>query len=121
METVSWTRQLFQSIDGKDTNAFLSFLHDDVEFRFGNAAPVFGKAAVGEAVRGFFSSIKEVHHELKETWCERGVIICHGTVSYTRHDSTALSVPFANILNIENNRVNKYLVFVDVSELYATA
>lgn len=121
METTNWTRRLFQSIDGKDTNAFLSFLGDDVEFRFGNAAPVFGKAAVGEAVSEFFSSIKGVHHELEGTWSERGAVICHGTVSYTRHDSTTLSVPFANILDIDSNRINKYLVFVDVSELYASA
>lgn len=121
MERANWTRRLFQSIDDRDADAFLSFLGDDVEFRFGNAAPVCGKAAVGEAVSEFFSSIKEVHHDLEQSWYERDVVICHGTVSYIRHDSTTLSVPFANILMVEGNLINQYLIFVDVSELYGNA
>lgn len=110
-------RQLFQSVDNQDTEAFLAFLADDVLFHFGNADPVSGKAAVGEAVRGFFGSIKGIQHELAAIWEEDGVVICHGTVTYTRHDSTKLRVPFANILGVDNNLITKYLVFVDISEL----
>jgi hypothetical protein len=110
--------RLFQGIDNLDTDAFLAFLSDDVLFRFGNADPVTGKAAVGEAVGGFFGSVKGIRHELSASWEEDGVIICHGTVTYTRHDATTLSVPFANILGIENKLINKYLIFVDISELY---
>jgi hypothetical protein len=110
--------RLFQSIDCQDTEAFLAFLSDDVLFRFGNADPVSGKAAVGEVVGGFFGSVKGIHHELSASWEEEDVIICHGTVTYTRHDSTMLSVPFANILVVDGDLINKYLVFVDVSELF---
>ena len=110
--------RLFQGIDNRDTEAFLAFLSEDVLFRFGNADPVTGKAAVGEAVGGFFGSVNGIRHELSASWEEDGVIICHGTVTYTRHDSTTLSVPFANILGIENKLINKYLIFVDISELY---
>lgn len=110
--------RLFQSIDNRDTETFLAFLSDDVLFRFGNADPVSGKAAVGEAVGGFFGSVKDIRHELVASWEEDGVIICHGTVTYTRHDSTTLSVPFANILGIDDGLINKYLIFADISELY---
>ena len=114
----NWVTRLFQSVDSKDTEAFLAFLSDDVLFRFGNADPVSGKAAVGEAVGGFFGSIKGIHHELVASWEEGGVIICHGTVTYTRHDSTTLSVPFANILGVDGDLINKYLIFADVSGLF---
>lgn len=110
--------RLFQGIDNRDTEAFLAFLSDDVLFRFGNADPVSGKAAVGEAVGGFFGSVKGIRHELSTSWEEDGVIICHGTVTYTRHDSTTLSVPFANILGVEGDLINKYLIFADVSGLF---
>ena len=116
--TEKMTKQLFESIDNQDAEAFLAFLSDDVKFRFGNAAPVTGKSAVGEAVSGFFSSVKAIHHRLIKTWAEEGSIICHGTVTYTRHDSTTLSVPFANILTMENSLIRDYMIFVDISNLY---
>ncbi len=112
------TQQLFNSIDEKDTKAFLGFLTNDVKFRFGNAPVAEGYTAVGEAVGGFFSSIKSIQHELTDTWYREEVIICHGNVTYTRHDSTILRVPFANILTMENNLIKDYLIFVDISGLY---
>jgi ketosteroid isomerase-like protein len=86
---------------------------------YGDAAPVQGKAAVGEAVRGFFASIAGLSHELADVWVQEDVLICHGTVTYTRHDGTRLQVPFANILGLEGGLVSSYRVFVDASALYA--
>ena len=117
MGNENWATQLFQSIDNQDTEAFLAFLTDDVLFRFGNADPVNGKSAVGEVVSGFFGSVKGMHHNLVRVWDEEDVVICHGTVTYTRHDSTTLSVPFANIFGINNNLIKEYLIFIDISEL----
>ena len=108
---------LFQSIDNKDTETFLSFLADDVSFRFGNASPVTGKTSVAEAVSSFFSSIKAIHHQLTASWNKADAVICHGTVTYTRHDSTTLCFPFANFLNLEKGLVREYLIFTDISDL----
>ena len=119
--TENMAQQLFQSIDNKDTETFLSFLADNVSFRFGNTGPISGKVATGEAVSGFFSSIQAVHHELAACWNEDDAVICHGTVTYTRHDSTTLSVPFANILVMHKNLIKDYLIFVDISDLYDRA
>ena len=115
------TEHLFKSIDKQDAQAFQSHLTDDVKFRFGNAPVVEGKAAVGEAVSGFFSSVKSIHHKLTDVWQQQGVIICHGNVTYTRHDSTTLAIPFANILTLENDLIKDYLIFADTSKLYAEA
>lgn len=116
-----WATRLFRSIDDQDTEAFLSFLADDVLFRFGNADSVNGKTAVGEVVGAFFDSVKGMHHDLVGIWNEEDAVICHGTVTYTRHDSTTLSVPFANILGVSDNLIKEYLIFVDVSGLYTSA
>jgi len=116
--TNDWIRRLFQSIDERDTDAFMSFLSDDVLFHFGNADPVNGKALVGKVLRVFFKSIKALRHEALQTWEQKDAVICHGIVTYTRQDSSTLSVPFANILKLEKGLIKEYLIFVDVSKLY---
>jgi ketosteroid isomerase-like protein len=116
-----WIKELFQSIDNRDTDAFLSFLSDDVMFRFGNAEPVKGKKDVGKAVQGFFESIKALSHDLHEVWEHPNAVVCHGMATYTRHDSTTLTVPFADIFGIDGDLVRDYLIFIDISQLYNPA
>ena len=50
MPEENWWTALFAAVDGKNTAAFLKFLTPDAEFRFANAPPAFGHAAVGESV-----------------------------------------------------------------------
>lgn len=121
MERSDWIRRLFQSVDDRNVEAFLAFLSEDVLFRFGNAQPVNGKTAVGNMLRGFFASIKALHHDLVETWDQRDTVVCHGIVTYTRKDSSTLSVPFANILRLDADLIREYLIYVDASKLYTSA
>jgi len=114
-------KQLFQSIDHRDTDAFLAFLSDDVVFRFGNATPVKGKAEVDPVVQDFFDSINALHHDVVETWQQGDAAICHGTVTYTRHDASTLCVPFANIFRLKEDVIREYLIYVDISDLYKNA
>ena len=118
MAEKNWTADLFQSIDKKDTDSFMAFLADDVFFRFGNAEPVHGKNNVANGVKGFFESVKDLQHDINETWVIDNSVICHGFVTYTRHDDSKLSVPFANVFKLENQLIKEYLIYVDISELY---
>jgi ketosteroid isomerase-like protein len=120
MDRNHWTARLFQSIDKQDTEAFLGFLAGDVRFRFGNADPVNGRAPVGEAVSGFLGSIKALRHDLVGAWDNGDAVTCHGTVTYTRHDSTTLTVPFANVFGVRDGLIEEYLIFVDTSDLYTS-
>ena len=120
-ESKDLAQQLFQSIDSKDADAFMTFLADDVVFRFGNAEPVKGKTAVVEAVKGFFSSINDLHHELERVWNEEDALVCHGFATYTRHDQSTLRVPFANVLMLRDGLITDYYIFNDTSELYRDA
>lgn len=118
MEKSGWIKQLFSSIDDRDTDTFIGFLDEEVLFRFGNADPVKGKTTVGEIIGGFFESIMALHHEILETWVLDNTIICHGVVTYTHHDGSTLTVPFANIFKMESTLIKEYLIYVDISELY---
>lgn len=41
--TPSWMRELFAAIDQRDPARFSEHLCEDVDFRFGNAAPLRGR------------------------------------------------------------------------------
>ncbi len=112
-----WLRELFQAIDQRDVDGFAAFLTDDAQFRFGNADPVLGRPAIRHAVAAFFASIQSIQHRIYDVWWLEDAVICHGTATYTRHDATELSVPFANVFKFDGERVREYLIFADVSAL----
>ncbi|GAB4460594.1 MAG: hypothetical protein OHK0029_24860 [Armatimonadaceae bacterium] len=119
-ETVkpAWLDALFASIDAKDTDTFASFLADDSVFVFGNAEPVHGRQAIHQMVEGFLQSIAGIEHHIIEGWEHPASVICRGTVTYTRHNGTKLSVPFANVFKMKGDKIREYLVYVDISTLY---
>jgi ketosteroid isomerase-like protein len=114
-----WLADLFAAIDCKNVERFLGFLADDARFRFGNNPASQGKQAIGAAVGGFFASIDACHHEVLGSWTQPDSVICHGQVTYTRRDQRRVTVPFANVLMLRGGLIRDYLIFVDVSPLYA--
>ena len=55
---------IFADIDAFDPDKFVAHLTPDAKFRFANADPVTGRAAVKEAVAGFFSTIDGLTHHI---------------------------------------------------------
>lgn len=80
---------------------------------------VHGVEAVSEFVGGFFASIESLKHELSDVWSVPGGVVCHGIVTYTRHDKSELTIPFSNIFKVEDGKVHGYQIFADTSQLYA--
>lgn len=120
MSAPSWLPGLFQAIDGGDAAAFARHLDENAVFRFGNAPPVAGRAAIGGAVSAFFGAVRGLRHTLEEAWETADAVICRGTVTYTRHDGTTLTVPFANIFRMRGSLIGDYLIYADISALFAT-
>jgi ketosteroid isomerase-like protein len=115
----AWVPALFASIDARDTPRFLSFLSDDARFRFANQPPAIGRAAIGDAVGGFFAAIAGLQHTLRHVWEVPGHVVCDGEVCYTRHDGSRLTVPFCNLFGVRGERVCDYRIYVDASALFA--
>jgi SnoaL-like domain len=118
MPQQSWLDELFQKIDAKDTAGFLSFLTPGARFRFGNAALLQGRQAIGEAVGAFFASISASRHHLLHTWSIDDAVICQGEVRYTRKDNSTLTVPFVNIFRMQGRQIDQYLIYADITPLY---
>lgn len=111
-------RSLFAAIDAKDTERFLGFLTDEATFRFGSAPAVHGRDAIRAAVDGFFTTIAGCRHVLEKTIADDDVLICEGEVTYTRHDGTDVSLPFANVFELESGIISAYKIYVDAGSLY---
>lgn len=119
METSGWLRGVFDSVDKKDADGFVSFLTDDAVFRFASADPVKGKKAIQKTLSAFFDSISALEHEILETWYHSDTVVCRGTVTYTRHDSSRLTVPFVNVFKMQGRLIREYLIYADASALYS--
>ena len=88
-----WADALFAAIDAQNAERFVEFLTEDGEFVFGSAPAVKGRAAVAEAVAGFFSSIAGLKHRDLQIWDVPGKRIVEGRVCYTRHDDREVDLP----------------------------
>ncbi len=111
--------ELFRAIDGRDATAFAAFIADDGDFRFGNAPPVVGRAAVRDAVAGFFGAIGGCSHRMLRTWHSPGAAACEGEVTYTRLDGSKLTVPFANVFVLRGAEIASYRIYIDNGPLFS--
>jgi len=114
----TFVNDLLAAIDRMDARAFAAFLTPDARFRFGNSPEIAGREAVQAAVGGFFKALKGVSHSLEDQWSLPDVAICTGIVTYTRHDDSTLTVPFANVLRLRQGGIHDYQIFTDNSALF---
>ncbi|MEH6631760.1 MAG: nuclear transport factor 2 family protein [Halopseudomonas aestusnigri] len=109
--------ELYQAVDNKSVDQLEKFLDEDLRFQLGNFGAIHGKAAVLDANAAFFASIKSMAHSFDGLWESGNNIICTGQVHYIRLDDSELTIPFATVLQIENDLIKDYQVYVDVSPL----
>jgi len=112
-------KKLFASIDEMDTESFLSFIHEDATFRFGSSPAVKGHAEIRAAVEGFFASFAALKHDLQQLVADGNTVVCEGEVTYTRHDGRNITLPFANIFEIDDGLISLYRVYIDIGPLFA--
>jgi len=111
--------KLFASIDAMDTESFLGFIHADATFRFGSSPAVKGHAEIRAAIDGFFSSIAGLQHDLQRMITDGDAVVCEGEVTYTRHSGSAVTLPFANVFEVDNGLISLYRIYIDIGPLFA--
>jgi SnoaL-like domain len=110
---------VFADIDAFDPDKFVAHLTPEVRFRFGNADPVTGRAAVKEAVAGFFTTIAGLTHHIRNTWEFGDTVIAQIDVEYRRKDGKTVTVPNADILTYDGDLVRDWQIYIDVAPVYA--
>jgi ketosteroid isomerase-like protein len=111
--------QLFVDIDAFDPDKFVAHLTPDAKFRFANADPVTGRAAVKEAVAGFFSTIDGLSHHMRNVWEFGDTVVAQIDVEYRRKDGKTVTVPNADILIYDGDLVCDWQIYIDIAPVYA--
>ena len=111
--------KLFASIDSMDTESFIGFIHEDATFRFGSSPAVKGHAEIRAAVGGFFSSIAGLRHDLQRLVIDGNAVVYEGEVTYTRHDDSVITLPFANSFEVDDGLISLYRIYIDIGPLFA--
>ena len=112
-------RGLFAAIDAMDVDRFLAFLTTDASFRFGSSPAATGHDAIRAAVGGFFETIGSLSHAISTAFAEDQTLVCEGEVTYTRHDGSTITLPFADVFEYEDDLIADYKIYMDIGPLYA--
>jgi ketosteroid isomerase-like protein len=111
--------KVFADIDSLDPERFVAHLTPDARFRFANADPVTGRAAVRDAIAGFFTTIDGLTHHIRNAWDVGDTTIVQIDVEYRRQDGKSVTVPNADILTYDGDLVRDWQIYIDVAPVYA--
>jgi ketosteroid isomerase-like protein len=112
-------RQMFAGIDSLDPAASQDHVTDDIQFRFANAEPVTGKAALEQGGVGFFATLASIRHEITTLWePEPDVVVTEMEVTYGRHDGSVLTLPCVNVFRFRGDLIATYSIYMDITPVY---
>ncbi len=114
-----WCATMFTAIDSKDSDAFVTFLTADAQFRFGSAPAVTGTATIVDALEAFFGSIASLTHRIFDIWDVEDHLICRGEVDYTRLDGNTVTAPFCDVFTLRDGEISHYDIYLDPTPLSA--
>jgi len=109
--------ELLTAIDAQDAGKFASYLTEDVVFRYGSNPPVHGRQAVHDYVAAFFGNLDALRHRLLGEWESGNAVICEGEVTYTLPGGKAATLPFVNVLGMQNGKIKDYKIYIDPTPL----
>lgn len=111
--------KLFASIDAMEAEGFLGFIAADATFRFGSSPAITGHSAIRQSVQSFFSMFVALRHELHRLVADGNAVVCEGEVTYTRHDGSDITLPFANVFEIHDGLISLYRIYIDMGPVFA--
>ena len=109
---------LTPALDRFDIDMVTSLLDDNCYFQAGNSTPTRGKEKVRETLVQFFDQVKAVKHRIDETLEINDTVVSRGLVTYTRKDSSTLTVPVCDVFKIQEGKILEYFIYIDWSELF---
>jgi hypothetical protein len=117
-------RLLFAQVDSFAAVATALNFTNDATFHFGNYPPMVGPTAIAGFVETLCGLVSMVRHRIYDFWelADRTAFTV-GRVTFTRHNLTELTVPFATVtfFNEDCTLIVRHQVFVDASAILPPA
>ncbi len=113
----TWLQKVYETVDAKDAAGFVRYFTDDGSFYYGNTPPVTGHETIRDFVAGFFGHIDALSHSVSDSWFQERHVISRGEVTYTRKDGSQVTVPFANVFDMDGDKITRYQSYVDITPL----
>ena len=110
---------IFAAIDAMDAGKFAAYLTPDVRFRFANADPAVGHAAVKEGVEGFWATIDGLTHHILTVYEVGDTVVAQIDVEYRRKDGKSVTVPNCDVLVFDGDLVRDWQIYIDLAPVFA--
>jgi ketosteroid isomerase-like protein len=117
-----WTAAFFRDADTLVVETLISWFAETVEVRFGNGAPIHGRAAAEQAFRQFYGSLSGMRHR-REVLVSSGDLAAQmAVVTYIRQDGSEVSMPVASHLRrVGDRKIDRLWIFIDLAPLFGAA
>lgn len=119
--TVSdFTTDVWRRVDSLEVPRFAELFSENGTLVFGNGEAMTGPAEVEAGVSGFFTTIKALHHTVKNEWRVGDTTIVELDVLYDRLDGGHVRIPVVSIWDRGSDGLfTSYRVFFDLAPVYA--
>ncbi len=111
-------RYFYIQTDQKNPQVFSQFFHPSAHWAFGNNSSVIGRESIAAMAENFYQQVKFLTHEIKTSMQEGSTILLNGKVTYHRNDDKIITLPFAGSIELRENLIYRYDVFMDVAPLF---
>lgn len=119
-----WITDYYADVDAMRLEPFVARHAEDAVVLFGNNPPAVGRAAIGEAIGGFWTMIGGLRHEVHNRWDVNDGASCvlEVTTHYTTHGGAAVPIRCVSLLDRDaDGLVTSLRVHLDLAPLFAAA
>ena len=110
---------IFADIDAMDADKFIAYLTPDVRFRFANADPAIGHAAVKEGVEGFWATIDGLSHHIRMSTSSATPRSRRSTWSTAARTASPSPCPTATSSIFHGDLVRDWQIYIDLAPVFS--
>lgn len=120
-EGFGWYRLYLTAAASKSADAVAAFFDENCVFQANNNLPIYGRAALHEALKSYFAGFKTIEHELLSILGADDAFAVEMLVHYVLLDGSKLTIPGAYV--IERNAEGLFKsarLYLDSAEVFRT-
>jgi len=116
-----WITHLFKIIDSKSAPDFAEYFRNDGRFVYGSNAPIYGKQAICDYVDGFFGTLESIQHTVFDACMISNKVFGELEVTYVLKDGRHFTFPAFDLIKMDGELIQDFLIYVDPSPMFSDA